>query len=572
MGLVWVAACVTSGPAAHSQDVGQRFAERFEDWPIDLTVRGTLVITDSVEGFREYIASATNMGIRRIRPLIEADEASTVKEQATWWILGEGPLAEAVGSELQGRSVGATQITKLDSFVQSVVESKKTEGQIEAQPVGENAVSSVSSRWVLCDERPPVAWSEEEWRAVQSALQSHLQSGATVCCVGPMARAMGKHFLPEENHIQAPMQLGWNLMPDALLVWKGLDRVGLERVRDRIAPSLRVVTVEMEPSHALMLQGRKLQVFGAGAATVLLPESEYLAPREQRLLPRQQVSDPRKIDSWLIDWTQWRRDAIERTLDRFPPADRETPMVERGALVIVGGGGMPEGLMRRFVERAGGAAARIVYVPCVETEDASEEANFLRTWQSMGVAECVMLHTKDRLRANSDPAFLEPLRSATGIWFGGGRQWNLADSYYGTTAHRMMKQVLERDGVVGGSSAGASIQANYLARATPIENFRIMAPGYERGGLGFLRGVAIDQHFSQRNRQKDLRSLVETYPQLLGIGIDETTAIWVTQSQAEVVGKGNVYFYSSDPSKQAIDETRIGAGERYDLKERRVID
>jgi cyanophycinase-like exopeptidase len=66
--------------------------------------------------------------------------------------------------------------------------------------------------------------------------------------------------------------------------------------------------------------------------------------------------------------------------------------------------------------------------------------------------------------------------------------------------------------------------------------------------------------------------LVETYPQLLGIGIDETTAIWVTQSQAEVVGKGNVYFYSSDPSKQAIDETRIGAGERYDLKERRVID
>ena len=92
--------------------------------------------------------------------------------------------------------------------------------------------------------------------------------------------------------------------------------------------------------------------------------------------------------------------------------------------------------------------------------------------------------------ANTDEELLGALRGATGIWFGGGRQWNFADSYYGTEAHRLMKDVLHRGGVIGGSSAGASIQARYLARATPIQNFEIMAPGYERGGLGFLGGTS----------------------------------------------------------------------------------
>ena len=101
-----------------------------------------------------------------------------------------------------------------------------------------------------------------------------------------------------------------------------------------------------------------------------------------------------------------------------------------------------------------------------------------------------MLHTKDRTEADSDEEFLKHLSEATGIWFGGGRQWNFVDSYYGTKAHQLMLDVLDRGGVVGGSSAGASIQGEYLARANPVANFDIMAPGYERG-LGFISGVAI---------------------------------------------------------------------------------
>lgn len=100
-----------------------------------------------------------------------------------------------------------------------------------------------------------------------------------------------------------------------------------------------------------------------------------------------------------------------------------------------------------------------------------------------------------------------------------------------------------------------------------------MAPGYERG-LGFIGGIAIDQHFSQRRRQKDMTQLVDRYPQLLGIGIDESTAIIVQKSTAEVVGKGKVYFYNRDePVVSGKDDfLALGSGSSYDLANRILIE
>jgi len=111
-----------------------------------------------------------------------------------------------------------------------------------------------------------------------------------------------------------------------------------------------------------------------------------------------------------------------------------------------------------------------------------------------------------------------------------------------------------------------------MCRANPVANFDIMAPGYERG-LGFIRGVAIDQHFSQRGRQKDMTKLVNRYPQLLGIGIDESTALVVQKSRAEIIGSGKVYFYDrNEPVIPGDDDyLAFGDGEAFDLAERRFI-
>ena len=223
---------------------------------------------------------------------------------------------------------------------------------------------------------------------------------------------------------------------------------------------------------------------------------------------------------------------------------------------------------------AGGVEkAKLVYIPCSEQDDVGNQHGMVQAWKRAGVKEATFIHTKDRNQANSDDKFLTPLKDATGIYFGGGRQWNFSDSYYGTEAHRLMKKVLDRGGVIAGSSAGASIQGRYLARATPIGNSRIMAFGYERGGLGFLDGVAIDQHFSQRRRHQDMTRLVTRYPQLLGIGIDESTAIVVQKSNAKVIGRGKVHFFDRNKKLSAgePDYVALPAGSKYDLVKRKMI-
>ena len=168
--------------------------------------------------------------------------------------------------------------------------------------------------------------------------------------------------------------------------------------------------------------------------------------------------------------------------------------------------------------------------------------------------------------------FLDALREATGIWFGGGRQWRFVDAYEGTRAHALMHDVLKRGGVIAGSSAGATIQGDYLCRGGVFDNFDMMYEGYERG-LGFLKGVGIDQHFAERKRFADMTAFVKTHPQMLGIGIDETTAIIVKGSVADVVGAGKVHFYDArrKVAEGQPDHESLGAGEKYELKERKRL-
>jgi cyanophycinase len=527
-------------------------ADRFQQWPVDLSIKGRVLVTDSPDGLVAWLR----------KPNSNRRQVGT-PPSPRWIVFGTEDLVTSVKQAVA-------------SFDLS----------IETRPGFEDPFESPADVWVWCDQRQPLQIPEEEIQSARRTLRRKVDSGGTVCLVGPIAAIAGK-FLATPNSSQSISMSGLNLIPDGLLLIPSDEIPGTDPTRGAdasagthplaiteqgqsiLSAEAKAVVVALSRETAMVLDGRKVVVHGPGYAKLHLAAGDHLPARSHAIRDRS-TSESAGAESWMADWTQWRREAIDRTLERFPPPDRITPRVENGTLVIVGGGGMPDGLMARFVEIAGGTEAKLVYVPCLEEEDATREAGMLAVWKAMGVQQCSMLHTKNRIQANEDSAFLEPLKSATGIWFGGGRQWNLADSYYGTKAHQLMLEVLNRGGIVGGSSAGASIQGNYLARATPIENFRIMAPGYERGGLGFIHGVAIDQHFSQRGRQKDLRSLVQTYPQMLGIGIDEATAIIVRKSTAEIVGKGRVFFYSSSspysPSDPKVDEQAGNASQVFDLE------
>jgi cyanophycinase len=261
---------------------------------------------------------------------------------------------------------------------------------------------------------------------------------------------------------------------------------------------------------------------------------------------------------------------------------------KNGSLVIMGGGGkdrtFPQ-VFAHFIKLAGGKDARIVIVPTAASS--SPDHNYQHSWsldlaKSMGVKKATLLHSHDRKTADTE-AFVEPLKTATGVWFGGGRQWRLTKAYGGTLTEKEFHKVLERGGAIGGSSAGASIQGSFLARGDTSGN-TIMV-GDVQQGFGFMRNTAIDQHLIARGRQKDLLKVLEdprkkmrkefNRAELLGIGIDEE--IVVKGDQFSIIGKDQGVVLVYDPKswkKETPDAQKwvtLKKGDQYDLAQRSII-
>jgi cyanophycinase len=249
------------------------------------------------------------------------------------------------------------------------------------------------------------------------------------------------------------------------------------------------------------------------------------------------------------------------------PATRVGPPT--GSLVLVGGAMESEEIFRAFIDLAGGANARIVLIPTAAGEGEYDGSyTGLEAWRSHGARNLTVLHTLDRSIADSDE-FVEPLRNAKGVFFFGGRQHLLADAYGGTRTEAELRAVLERGGVVGGTSAGASILGSFLVRGDTETNQIFM--GDHQTGFGFLRGVAIDQHVLRRNRQFDMLELMTVHPELLGIGLDEDTAIIVKGDRFEIVGSSYVLIYDTQATT-GRDGTFyfLAPGDGYDMATRRA--
>ena len=264
------------------------------------------------------------------------------------------------------------------------------------------------------------------------------------------------------------------------------------------------------------------------------------------------------------------------------PAQQTSPEFgpPKGTLVIVGGGSTEgTGIMERFIELGGGADGKFVIVPTAGGNRTAEgqvraytESQVIGSWQRRGLKHVRMLHTHDPAVANTEE-FVQPLREATAVWFNGGRQWNIVDSYAGTLTYKEFHKVLERGGVVGGSSAGATIQGHYLVRGdTSGPNVMMTAEPDHQNGFGFLRQTAIDQHIDARNRWDDLVPVMKKYPELLGIGLSEGTAIIVNGDRFEVMGKFKVAVHDNTRKNHPWEKTYfvLSPGDAYDMKERKV--
>jgi cyanophycinase len=256
-----------------------------------------------------------------------------------------------------------------------------------------------------------------------------------------------------------------------------------------------------------------------------------------------------------------------------------------GTLVIAGGStlGLPASIIEKFIELGGGVDGKFVIVPTAGgnfdgTGDDKAvrvyvESEVISPWVKRGLKNVKMLHTHDPQIADT-VEFAKVLSDATAVWFAGGRHWRIVDSYAATLTYREFHKVLERGGVIGGSSAGATIQGDYLVRGDSRTNTIVMTdePNHQKG-FEFLRRSAIDQHIDARNRWDDLIPVIKRYPNLLGIGLSEDTAIVVKGDQFEVIGKSKVAIH--DNTRKYLPWQKpyylLGAGDTYNMTTRKIV-
>jgi cyanophycinase len=189
-----------------------------------------------------------------------------------------------------------------------------------------------------------------------------------------------------------------------------------------------------------------------------------------------------------------------------------------GAMVVCGGGAVPEEAYDCFLELAGGRRARLVVIPSYEPS-AEDNAQLADVWRRRGVASVMVLHAASRSQCD-DPDFVKPLVQATGVWLSGGLQTHLSERYVDTEVEGQLKALLGRDGVIGGSSAGAAAMTRVMIGGGLDE-------AVQGRGFDLLHGIVVDQHVLYRNRIQRLLGLLGAQPGLVGLGIDERAAVLV---------------------------------------------
>lgn len=234
-----------------------------------------------------------------------------------------------------------------------------------------------------------------------------------------------------------------------------------------------------------------------------------------------------------------------------------------GTLFIVGGAGTPRLIHEEFFRLAGGRDARVIHIPSatisfgdIRPEDLREEYAEFHAHEPRSFD---FLHTYDRAEAER-PEFARPLEAATGVWIGGGDQNRLAELFLDTEVVHGLRRVVERGGVVGGTSSGAAIASDAM-----------ICRGYQE--VQFGRGFAlypraiVDSHFTGRGRHRRLARATLQRPDHVGVGVDEWTALLVQGERIGAIGREGrgVYYHFADVPGQRVRRYKIGVGEAVNI-------
>lgn len=228
----------------------------------------------------------------------------------------------------------------------------------------------------------------------------------------------------------------------------------------------------------------------------------------------------------------------------------------KGSLIIIGGGEITNEMYDLFAQKIGGKDQRIVYIPTATDDELwIQQGKHLEKFTTRGFTNLQTVHTRDRTKAN-ESVFPEMINNAKGVFLGGGDQENLAKVYGGSETLKALNELLDRGGVIMGTSAGATIMGSLMIggdhRKTPH------LPKDFGEGFSFIQQIAIDQHVLVRNRQFDLVPVLEKYPNVLGMALDEATAAVVESDSIRVVGNSYMLIFDQrDWEKQRKEWGRV---------------
>jgi cyanophycinase len=214
----------------------------------------------------------------------------------------------------------------------------------------------------------------------------------------------------------------------------------------------------------------------------------------------------------------------------------------RGALIIIGGGEDKDGRRTILKEVAGRVRnGHLVVATVASHEPQGYFEDYERAFDGLGVGKLTELYIHDRAEA-SETHNIKLIENADGVYFTGGDQLRITSQLGDTPVERALWHLYERGGLVAGTSAGASVMSETMLVGGKGGESALVGDVRMSPGLGFMPDITIDQHFAERGRLGRLLECVAQNPRVLGIGIDEDTAIVVEDDEASVIGRGAVYI------------------------------
>jgi cyanophycinase len=240
-------------------------------------------------------------------------------------------------------------------------------------------------------------------------------------------------------------------------------------------------------------------------------------------------------------------------------------MAGGGTLMVCGGGSLPEEVYDEFVKLAGGPKSKLVLIPSAHPYESVEALRYrFNGWLQYPAESFHFLHAATREEAESEE-FARPLADATGVWMSGGAQGRLADLYKGTRVEAYLQKLLERGGVIGGTSAGAAIMSQTMIRHGTSRDAVLDA------GFGLLQAAVVDQHFTERARHTRLLGALRENPQKIGLGVDEQTALIIQANKVRVLGQNRATVIVPAQNR-TMSLHLLGSGEAAEIVRREEED